>query len=152
MADLLTSSPSLGVPNLVDTMEPVASNCMSWFLLLIKLFSVFFMLVLTVLTLMETRKAYNMDSLAKALKDGGWKLYVNMESCPFCHMQQSYFGPKAFSQLDVIDCDKPENREMCSKSACHFASPCWHNSETGGMMVGLQKDRTRLWKAARTGH
>lgn len=126
-------------------------SCMRWIFMFLKILTVIFMLVLTVLTLMETRRAYGMETLASRLKSAGWKLYVNMQSCPFCHMQQAYFGPKAFAQLDVVDCDRPENKEMCASSACHFASPCWHNSETGALMVGLQRDRARLWEAAETG-
>jgi len=126
-------------------------QCVGWVFLLVKILSVLFMVILTVLTVIETRRAYSMDSLATSLRSAGWKLYVNMTSCPFCHMQQTFFGPKAFGKLDVIDCDKAENKDACASSACHFASPCWHNSETGAIMIGLQQDRSRLWKAAKTG-
>ena len=97
----------------------------------------------------ETTRQHANIKLAKDLKDAGWTLYVSMQTCFFCKVQEMLFGQGAFSLLDIVDCDaSPEMRQMCqAHPVCSQGTPCWYNQHTGATMIGLQRDFKRLEQA-----
>ena len=107
-----------------------------------------FVLAFTLLTTNEVLKHYNTEMLAKSLTKAGWTLYANMQRCFFCKLQRDYFRESA-RFLDIVNCDE-DRTGTCLPAECNHATPCWYNSETKNVILGFQRDRSRLWRAAET--
>jgi glutaredoxin len=69
------------------------------------------------------------NEFAQCLNKNGVTLYVTWW-CPYCKELREAFGEKAYAELRVVECSKPEERsftEEC-RSAGIRGVPTWRNS------------------------